>query len=491
MKKWLLNNGFVLIVTLLNLLLALYATPIIDHADAAVYIDFSQVLLGVETDVNYAHRSPLYSIILAGFSLFFDSPVLFRAVVFFQYGLLAVTTVLLCRLFNRILQGRWLPAIGALLFNLSLASVYFANILMTEILTVFLLVVSIGLTFRAYEGGKVQTYFWLGGVVGLLVLARFNTVPLLLTYLVMIGLVLYLQNQPLRRWAGSLAAFILPLGLLLNGWCLYNLQHNDFYGLFPRVGQGVPRNITVASINEDDKVSEEHQAILDIFLEARQAYYENLPPERKGSLASFDRYNILADLYGGYMIYRYALPGLRAHFELGPSEGEYELSQGLREFYQEIAEQNSGFIMKYRIVSFFSSFRASVAGVLPDRYGNINLNVLPAFVFVLYKLGFLLMSTVTFLAFFVFLWQAARDRRLPDFYQLVLFFIVFSFWGINLVFVTGADANRYKFPADPFVIALFLAYATSVISWLLSGRPSRRQVPKPKNQRQHYSKSPA
>ncbi len=491
MKKWLLNNGFLLVVILLNLLLALYATPIIDHADAGVYIDFSKALLGAETDVNYAHRSPLYSIILAGFTLFFDSPVLYKAIVYFQYGLLAVTTVLLCRLFSRILQGRWLPAIGALLFNLSLASVYFANILMTEILTVFLLVVSTALIFRAYERGKVGTYFWLGSIVGLLVLARFNTVPLLLTYLLIIGSVLYFQQKPLRRWAGPIAAFVLPLGLLLNGWCLYNLANNDFYGLFPRVGQGVPRNITIASINKDDKVSEEQQAVLEIFLKARQTYYDNLPPERKGSLASYDRYNLITDLYGGYIIYRYALPDLRAHFDLEPDEGEYEISQGLRGFYREIAEQNSGFIMKYRFVSFFSSFRAAVAGVLPDRYGDINLNGLPAFVFVLYKLGFLLMSTVTFLAFFVFSWQAARDRKLPDFYQLVLFFIVFSFWGINLVFVTGADANRYKFPADPFVIALFLAYATSAINWWRSGRPSRRQAPKPKTQRQHYRKSPA
>ncbi len=470
MRKWPFNSRFAIVVFVLNFLLALYATPVIDHSDAPVYLAFSEALLGAETEVNYAHRSPFYAIVIAGIGLLIDSPYLHKAVVFFQYGLLAVTTLLLCRLFASILQGRWLPALGGLMFNLSLATIFFANIMMTEILTVFFLTLSVGLLFNAYERGRTQSYFWLGGVVGLLILTRFNTLPLLLTYVLLIGWVLYVQRQPLRQWAYSAVAFVLPLGFLLNAWCLYNLSHNNFYGLFPNVGQGVPRNITIASIEESDVVSAENEPVFRIFLKARQSYYDNLPEEHKGSLASHDRFNILPGLYGGYTIYLYALPDLEDHFELQPGEGEYELAQKLGSFYQEIADQNSGFIFKYRIVSFFSSFRAAVSGTLPDHYGNINLNALPAFLIVLYKISFLLMSVIAFLAFFGFAGQALWQRQQPNFYLLVCFAMVFSFWGINLVFVTGADANRYKFPADPFIIVLFLAYAGMAVGWLRRGR---------------------
>jgi 4-amino-4-deoxy-L-arabinose transferase-like glycosyltransferase len=466
MKKLEINIAFRWGVLLLNVLLAVYATPITDYGDAGAYIRFSQMLSGEQIDFNFAHRSPLYPILMAGFMSVIESEWLFDFMVLLQYVMVAATTMMLFELFKRLLSNWKLAMLAAALFNLSLSTIYFANIMLTEILTVFLLVTSLSVLFAIYQRWKWYQYAMLGSLVGLLMLARFNTVPLLITYLLLIGLILYQQKCTLKQWVFSALAFITPLAFILNAWCFYNLSANGFYGLFPRSGQGVPRNITVASIHPGNEVSGESKEVLDIFLEARADYYSNLPKPKKGSLASFDRYNILTGLYGGFDIYGRARPKLLAHFELQEDAGEYELSQLLSGFYREIASQNSSYIQTYRVLSFLSSFRVATSGVLPDHYGSINLNILPAFVIIAYKLGFVLVSATVFLAFLVLLWRSLRQRKLPHFYPLALFIVAFSFWGINFVFVTAADANRYKFPAEPLVIGLFVWTMVQLIGTL-------------------------
>jgi 4-amino-4-deoxy-L-arabinose transferase-like glycosyltransferase len=460
-------------VLAVNLLLALYAVPITDFGDSGVYIKFSRALLGEPSGLNLAHRSPLYPIVLAGFMQLLGDGVVFKFMLYFQYLLLASTTIMLFYLFVRIMPERWLAMLAALLFNLSLSTIFYANIMLTEILTVFLLVASLLVLFKVYEKGRQAACLLLGATVGLLMLARFNTVPLILTYLILLGAALHLRRQPVRQWIIGMGSFLLPLLLLLNAWSYYNYTHNGFYGLFPRSGQGVPRNITVSSIHAGNTVSAANQPVLDIFLEAKEEYRANLPPKRKGSLSSLDRFDVVSNLYGGYKIYSLAKPKLQSHFNLPASSGEHELSQKLSGFYQEIASQNQGFITLYRFFSFFSSFRVSASGTLPAEYGAINLNVLPAFVFMGFKLGFVFCSFCVFLAFFFFAWATVRKGWKVNFYLLALFFIIFSFWGINFVFVTAADANRYKYPADPLVMGVFVFYAAQATLWLRARKKKR------------------
>jgi hypothetical protein len=68
------------------------------------------------------------------------------------------------------------------------------------------------------------------------------------------------------------------------------------------------------------------------------------------------------------------------------------------------------------------------------------------------------MSVIVFISFFFFMVSVVKTKFMPDITLLVMFFIVFSFWGINFVFFTVGDANRFKFPAEPLIIGLFVYY---------------------------------
>jgi len=84
----------IIILFLLNTALAFYATPVIDFGDAGTYIEFSKKLLGEKIELNLAHRSPLYSILLALIFKISAIPKAFFITVFLQYGLLFITSFL-------------------------------------------------------------------------------------------------------------------------------------------------------------------------------------------------------------------------------------------------------------------------------------------------------------------------------------------------------------------------------------------------------------
>ena len=187
----------------------------------------------------------------------------------------------------------------------------------------------------------------------------------------------------------------------------------------------------------------------------------------------FDKFNIITDLYSGYGIYSEARPELSRHFNLPESSGEYELSLKLGDFYQEIAKQNNTFILKFRFISFLSSFRASSNGALPSKYGKINLNILPAFVMMLYGIAFLCISVFVFFAFFFFIWKGIKISWHFDFTLLAMFLLIFSFWGINFVFAAAGDANRFKFPVEPLILGLFVYYMVQIWDWFVKWNDDR------------------
>jgi hypothetical protein len=465
------NASFVVILIVMNLMLAFYATPVTNLGDESVYIKLSKVFLGEVENVNLQHRSPLYSIIMAGFMLIFKAPVLYKVIIVFQYILVAITAWLVYLLFRCLFLRKELAMIVALLFNLSFSTIFFANILLTEILTVFLLVLSVFLLLRVFDQCGLKRILALGTAIGLLSLARFNAIPLVVTFIALLGYILFRQKVSVKKWIYSMVVFIFSYALILNLWCLYNYQSNGFYGIFPGAALGIPkspRNVTIASIRPGNIVSEENKSVLEIFLKAREEYLTKIAKikAQKGSFTSLDKSGILNGLYSGYAIFGLASPALRAHFKLPDSASDSEVTLKLADFLKEISAQNNRFLWKFRFYSFLSGFRASVGGVLPIEYGNINLNILPAITFRIFKLIFVLISGFVFIAFFFFLMSTIKNKFEPDIPLLVMFFIIFSFWGINFVFFAVGDANRFKFPAEPLIIGLFVYYVCESINWL-------------------------
>jgi 4-amino-4-deoxy-L-arabinose transferase-like glycosyltransferase len=473
LKKTLTKYGFLWFLILLNLGLAAYATPITDDGDAATYIHFSRFLLGEGFEANYAHRSPLYSIILSGFMLLFDAPLLYEVVVFFQYFLIAIAAWMIFLLFQRLFSTKKLSMVAALLFNLSFSTIFYANLIQTEIMTVFFVILSLTFLVKFHEKGSLGHILACGAAIGLLSLIRFNAVPLIFTFFSLLFISLFLQKIPVKKWIFALFSFIIPYLIIINAWCIYNQYQYGFYGLFPHSGRGISRNIIVASIRPEDTVSVAKKPILDIFIEARETYLNTSVTRKKGSFSEKNDFEILTNLYSGFQIYRTARPKLQEYFNLPDSSGEYELSQKLGDFYQEIARQNQSFILKYRFISFFSGFRASASGVLPQEFGKVNLNILPSFVFKVYKLAVIFISLFVFVAFFFFVKNGIKDGWHFNFILLAMHFVVLSFWGINFVFIAAGDANRFKFPAEPLIFGLFIYYAAQVLDWLSK---RRRQI---------------
>jgi hypothetical protein len=111
--------------------------------------------------------------------------------------------------------------------------------------------------------------------------------------------------------------------------------------------------------------------------------------------------------------------------------------------------------------------------MLPDTYGKINLNILPPFIIKLNKLINFFISSFVFVAFFFFVLKLIKNHsKKPDFILLVLFTVVLSFWGINFIFATVSDANRFKFPAEPLIIGLFIYYVNALVQWIINFKRS-------------------
>jgi hypothetical protein len=459
-----------LLLVVINVSLAFYSTPVVNYSDSDSYIALSKQILTGNIDQNLSHRSPLYSIILAGFLKISDEPGTLKAMIYLNYFLLFGTSLIIYSLFRRIFINKYPALLITVAFNLSLPAIFFANLLLTEIPTVFLLAVTIYLLIKFHETGRPVCLVFMGLSAAFLALARFNAVPIVLAFLILICyLLLVYKAYSFKRWLFTSLFFVIPCLLLLNIWAVYNYNRNGFYGLFPGSGTIINRNVIVASINKDNKVSAEYQPVLDIFLKAKVKYAGTPVEELKGSIRSKYKTDILRDMYSGFPVYSIAYPELVEFFKVQNPEVGDQLDKELGGFYKEILHQNSGFIRKVRIYSFLSGFRASASGVLSSEYGRINLNILPAFIIKLNKLIFPFISFVVFVSFFFFAGNLFQNRNLrPDFVLLTLFIIIFSFWGINFIFVTAADANRFKFPAEPFIIGLFVYYATKIANFIFN-----------------------
>ena len=457
----------IIILLIINVLLAIYSTPVLDLGDSTNYIAFSHKLLGATIAENTAHRSPLMSIIVAVFIFIFGNSAGLKIAVLFNYALVFLTSLITFLIFKKLFKKEIFPFLIALTFNLSFSTIYHANIILTEILSVFLLMLSVYLLIRLFDSeGKINILL-LGSCFGLLTLARFNSIPLFFSF---IFLLLYLfiieHKEKFKTVIINLLLFILPYFMVCNFWALYNLNHNGFYGLFPTSGTLIGRNTIVASIDSNTVVSVTNKQILQIFLKARKDYFDNnVNTELKGSFVNSVNQNILTDLYSGYNIYCKAIPDMITYFNLSQPVGEYEINKNLSGFYKEVENQNKAFIRKVRFYSLLSSFRSSSGGVLPESYGKINLNILPGWVFKVYKILIPCISLFVFISFIYLTLISIIKRRKPPYELLVLFIILFSFFGINFIFSTASDANRYKFPSEPILFGLFFLYLFYLVNW--------------------------
>jgi len=444
---------YILILIIINLFLAIYSEPITDLGDGPTYIVLSKVFLG-RADATLIHRSPLYSIVMAGFMLLFSPPFLFKIMIIMQFLLVGLSAWMLYIIFRPLFPNDK-PAMSiGLMFNLSLSTIYFASIILTEILTVFLLIVSIYWLLKLQRGYSVKYLVYLGLFLGLLSLSRYNAIPLVIPVLLMLIYLMITQKLSIKKMSLSLLIIIMAYLVVINIWCFHNYKKYEFYGLF-RGRSELPYNAIIATIRPENVVSDKNKDILRIFLQARNRYLAQSKSGLKGSLSGYTSQELSNDIYSGCAIYYLACNEFKDYFKMSDDFEHVKLQNALNGFYKEIYRQNRLYILRLQFISFFSGFRSS-ASALPIEYGKKNINILPAILIKLYKISVIGISFLVFITFFIFSYLMIKKRIKPEYLILLSYVIVFSFWGINFYFNTVNDANRFKFPAEPFIIGLFV-----------------------------------
>lgn len=255
---------------------------------------------------------------------------------------------------------------------------------------------------------------------------------------------------------------------------IYNYHEHGFYGLIQKQN---PRLALViySRIDEDIKVSPKNQGILDIFLTTRQNLIDNENTKKieykKGSLLNYPIFNkVYFYLKGGeekinlWQLYNEAKPLLLEYFGLDGNNPQSvtRLAELLEPFNKEIELQTKSDGMRQRVSAVLLTLRHS-GGTLPVAE-PLNLNKLPSYAHLFYRLSFMLVMFFTFIiSIILFLKNIWKLSDYKNYFLLVLILLIIYFPVSHFLAITPGDANRFKFPAEPIVIGLFVYYIYAII----------------------------
>jgi hypothetical protein len=458
-------------LAIVTVLLFILFTPVNDEGDSEDYIQYAERFLGMN-DISFPFRSPLYPLVLAFFIKIFGTSELPGLVLGFQLALVFSSAILVKKMFSLFELGeKQINAIVLLsYFNFSL--LYYSCLYVTEVLTFFLLTFAVYRIYYAIISGKIKDYAVAGFLTGLMILVRYNLIPLLPVLFGLIALKIIIEGftDKKKMFTGLItktASFVVPLLIVLSVWSVFNYEINGNFGLFPGAGiskseggTGVPfyvgRNALVATIKSSLKISEENQKVFKIFLESK----DKIIKRDKVSASSWmnilgkEQKEALANAFIGYKVYRESLVPLYSLFNL-KDEDEGVLNGKLNDFYKEVYSQTWKEVNIVRGVSLvYTLWVASSLRNEPGK-GAINFNGFPDFFITLHKVYWLLMM---YLFVVVSTWLLFRNRKLLTSNKEYLLFstiiIIDTILLTNIVFNTINDASRFKFPIESMVIGV-------------------------------------
>lgn len=438
--------------------------PVWLTGDSPAYMRYGELIREGGDSSAYIHRSPLYPWLIAPLT-YFAEPVAASLAVALNYILLFLAVPFLHAIASRLFVWRWqrLLAVALLLFNLPV--IYFGYMVLTETLTLLLLFVTLWLLIRHSEQGSPVTVLLAGISFSLMVLARFNTLPLLAVIILFIVIDnWFTRRRPHRSIIYTLLLFLLPPLLILNGYATYNRVEHDFYGLFPTGGSIlVSRNALISTIDGSEALSENNRAVYEIFSNAAEEFHKSRDSGGlKGSMSAIDRYNITTRLYSGFPIYLAAVEPLCIHFGIERERSGPELSRVLRPFYAELAKEKRGELWELRLLSLASSFRSS-SGLVTGSNPPVNLDRLPAAFIIFHKLLMFTVKAGVAIALLInivamFAGKAGYNRVVMAFAMLYIGFLFINF---SLALVN--DSNRYTFPVEALTTVFALWYIISAV----------------------------
>jgi len=481
-RRFLVANRPEAFLFLVTVILWFYFTPVMDEGDAGDYLRYAAKFLGENSEV-FPFRSPLYPIVLAFFQFSFGMEALPVVIPGFQLVLHLFTAIGTKRIFQFTgIEGRGGDLVLFLAyFNLS--ALYYTPFFITESLSAFLFVWSIYTLLRSVKTGDNAGFALSGLITGLLILARYNLLPVLpLFFLFVAGVPFLLNRKELKK--GVKPAFVTTalfgggVFVILLGWSFGNIAVNGSFGLFPGAGvtnkaaggTGVPwyvgRNALIATIDSTTKVSSENRPVLEIFLKSRAKINAKTAVSSTSwmNLLEEDDKKAVANAFNGYKIYLDATEGLYTHFGM-TEKNEAMLNYELGNFYQEVYSQRVSQVNAIRVISLAYSFWVSSALENRPEKGDINFNVLPGWMILLHKLWWFGMMAGFMVFSLVYLWKVGlRNPGLAEYCSVFMIILVYSLILTNVVFNTINDASRFKFPVEPLVAGLMVSYLFPKIS---------------------------
>lgn len=438
--------------------------PIANVGDSGTYLTYAQLVVDNGNTSGLIHRSPLYPLVLAAFLSFLSPGITVKVMIFVQYILVWLTFLMLMDITRQLFKKSWQVILIGFLFLINFSVIYYGYTILTETLSLFLLMLSMWLFIMQPVKNNILNSAVVALVFSLLVLARFNTLPLLMVFLVLFIIRDYNRGvNYLKKLLPGVTAFFVVALIILNVYATHNYNRHGFYGLFPMGGSSiVSRNALIATIKGDEEVSKENKEALKIVSAAKQKYLnERSAQEKKGSLLTMDMWGIADILYIGFPVYSLAQGELLAHFGIDPESPEPELSDALKPFYKEIRQINSSVIWELRFVSLVSSFRSST-GLVNSIGDNKNLALLPGVIIKAYKIIIFLVSAFVFCAMIIWFVKIILGKALLNRSIAIISIIYMSFLFINFSLAIAGDSNRYKYPVEPFIIILVLWFLTEL-----------------------------
>lgn len=449
---------------LLTVLYYLIFTPVYNYGDAPVYIDYARAIAEKADTSFYIHRSPLYPWVLSFFVTHFEVKKLASFVVFIQYMMIFFSGYLFFLILKNHFEKSLIPLVSTLFYYLNFSVIFYGYMVLTEILTLFLFILTLYHFDRALIRDSDRLLILSGITASFLCLCRFNILPvvfLFALYIILYGLLWW--KDRLLRLTGKVFIFSLPVIFILNGYALRNYLRNDFYGVFPSGGSLlISRNALVSTIKGNEEVSDSNRAVLQIFTKYSEEYRKNSIPVNKGSFLFKGREKILRKIYGGYLIYMHSVPELCKHYGIDSGKPEPALSRKLVSFYSEIKRINRKEINELRFLSLFNSLRSST-GLVLNNGEERNLDKLPVFLIKFYKILVFIFSSFVFIISLIYLGLIVFKVITPV-HPVILFILLFiGFIGENFLLAVVSDASRYKFPSEPIMIFLGIYFINKIV----------------------------
>jgi len=453
---------------LVCLFFAIIFQPLITQGDSLAYIKYALQIFGIE-NINYdfSYKSPFYSIVLGIFHLIFGAGFYLKTIIVLQYLLIFFSALLITNIFNKLIANKIIVGLIGLFFIINFSTITFGYTILSETLTLFLFIyIASRLISLDYNETAYKRLIFIGILVGLLILTRFNLLVLPLFILVII-LLLHFSGYGIKKWQlvfKNIAAFIFPVLIILNFWCIRNFVYSGSYYLFPSQ-YASQRFIAPPMLEESTIISAKYQDLKDIFLKAKKKLLQNETEVREGSFLNFIGDKKMMYRYNyGYGIYRAVVPELVEYYNLKDNENlEIKLAGYLSPFFDEITSQNKMEVLKFRIFSLLNTLRPSIV-TTPDS-NKINISKLPQWIKYGYKIFFLiLMITFGIFTLIKIISMFKRKTSLKEVYLIILLIMISYFPVVNFLAITIGDANRFKFPSEPLIIGLTTYYIFSRFS---------------------------